>query len=160
MLSSSRMSSANNVLAQELSLSPSELWPQSAKERSGKAEDSTSSGPCSCPQESPTQIFHTVKPLENQQTLHLASRSVNEDVLLMTNDPLTNIDNAAALSTNDATESTGICPGNSRARPQDQSLPSLESPRCHHNCVYTRGPYLREQQNRCNRQNSIYRRTF
>ena len=69
--------------------------------------------------------------------------------------PLTKIDNAAALSTNEATENSGTGPVSSRARPKDQSLRSLKfvtmcSRRVSQYLSVTRGPCLREQQNRCN----------
>ena len=51
----SRLSSANNVLAQEPSLHPSSGRRARRRDR-GKAQDSTFSSPSSCPRESPTQF--------------------------------------------------------------------------------------------------------
>ena len=56
MLPSSRMSSANNVLAEELSLRPSS-GRRALRRDPGKAKDSTFSGPSSCPRESPTSTL-------------------------------------------------------------------------------------------------------
>ena len=115
-LPSSRMSSANNVLAEGNSLHPSS-GRRARRRDPGKAQDSTFSGPSSCPRESPTSTLHYGQTIGKPANAALAQLSDN---------PLTKIDNAAALSTTEATENTGTGPGSSRARPKDQSLRSLK----------------------------------
>ena len=141
MLPSSRMSSANNVLAQEFSL-------RLSSGRRARRRD----------------------PVNHWKTSKRCFRWMSHWI---TDDPLTNIGNAAALSTIEATENTGTGPGSSRARPKDQSLRSLKfvtmcSRRVSQNlCVHQRTLLQRATElmqllhRDCrNRQNSIYRRTL
>ena len=79
-------------------LSPSELWPQSSKERPQESQGIDLLRSIQLSPGKPDTVFQTDKPYENQQTLYLAPRSANQDVPL-DDDPLTKIDNAAALST-------------------------------------------------------------
>ena len=121
----SRTSSANNALAQEPSLRPSS-GRRARKRDPGKAKDSTFSGPPSCPRESPTQFSirsNRWKTSERCVWLHVVP--IRMSPWMTDDDPLTKIDNAAALSTNEATENSGTGPGSSRARPKDQPLRSL-----------------------------------
>ena len=89
-------------------LSPSELWPQSAKERPWESSGYDLRRSIQLSPGKPDTVLHTVKPLKNQQTLlwiHVVPIRMSP---WMTDDnPLTKIDNAAALSTNEATENTG-----------------------------------------------------
>ena len=77
----SRMSSANNVLAQEPSLRPSSCRRARRKDLA-KAKDSAFSGLSCCLQESPTQFSIRSNHGKTQQTLYLAPRSANQDVPL------------------------------------------------------------------------------
>ena len=118
----SRMSRANSVSAQEPSLRPSS-GRRARRRDPGKAKDSTFLGPSSCPRESPTQFSIRLNHWKTSKRciwLHVVpirmSRWMTDD------DPLTKIDNVAALLPNEATENSGSSPGSSRARSKDQSL--------------------------------------
>ena len=62
--------------------SPSELLPQSAKERPRESSGFNLSRSIQLSPGKLDTVFHTVKPWENQQTLYMAPRSVNQDVSL------------------------------------------------------------------------------
>ena len=63
-------------------LPPSELLPQSAKERPRESSGFDLSRSIQLSPRKQDTVFHKVKPCENQQTLYLAPRSVNQDVSL------------------------------------------------------------------------------
>ena len=115
----SRMSSANNVLARE----PSLRGRRGRRRDPGKAKDSIFPCPSSCPKGSPTQFSirsNHWKTCKCCIWLHVVP--IRMSSWMTDDDPLTKIDNAAALSTNEATENSGTGPGSSRARPKDQPL--------------------------------------
>ena len=109
----SRMSSANNVLAQEPSLRPSSC--RRARRRDpGKAKDSTFPGPSSCPRESPTLFsIRSNHGKTSKRCIWLHVVPIRMSPWMTDDDPLIKIDNAAALSTNEATENSGTGPGSS-----------------------------------------------
>ena len=155
-------------------LSPSELWPQSAKERPRESKGFDLLRSIQLSPGKPDTVLHTVKPLENQQTLlWLHVVPIRMSPWMTDDDPLTKIDNAAALSTNEATENTGTGPGSSRARSKDQSLRSLKIRHhvltevsqylcVHQRTLPQRATELMQLLHRdCpNRQDSIHRRTL
>ena len=63
-------------------LSPSDILPQSAKERPRESSGFDLSRSIQLSPGKLDTVFHTVKPWENQQTLYLAPRSVNQEVSL------------------------------------------------------------------------------
>ena len=144
----SRMSSANNVLAEGPSLRPSSC--RRARRRDpGKAKGSTFPGPSSCLQESPTQFsIRSNHGKTSKRCIWLHVVPIRMSPWMTDDDPLTKIHNAIALSTNKATENSGNGPGSSRARPKDQPFDPLNSSPCAHGwchsiCEYTRGPCLK-----------------
>ena len=95
----SRMSSANNVLAQEPSIRPSS-GRRARRRDAGKAKESTFSGPSSCPRESPTQLsIRTNHGKTSGRCIWLHVVPIRMSPWMTDDDPLTKIDNAAALST-------------------------------------------------------------
>ena len=155
-------------------ISPSELWPQSAKER---PRESSGFDLLRSIQLSPGKadtVLNTVKALENQQTLlWLHEVPIRMSPKMTDDNPLTKMDNAAELSATEATENTGTGLGSSQARPKDQSLRSfLNCTMCSRRvsqylCVHQRTLPLRATElmqlvhQYCRkRPNSIYRRTF
>ena len=138
--------------AQELALHPSSC--RKARRRDPrKAKDSTFPGPSSCPRESPTQFsirLNHGKTSKRCIWLHVVP--IRMSPWMTDDDPLTHIDNAAAFSTNEATENSGTGPGRSRARPKDQPLRSPKfstmcSRRVSQYLRFSRGPCLSEQHN-------------
>ena len=94
---SSRMSSVNDVLAQEPSLRPSS-GSRAQRRDSGKAKEFSS---C-CPRESSTQFSIRCK------WLHVVSMKMSP--WMTDDDLLTKADNLAVMSTNEATENFGVGP--------------------------------------------------
>ena len=108
------------------------------------------------------------KPIKRCVWLHVVP--IRMSPWMTDDDPLIKVDNAAALSTNEATENSGTAPGSSRARPKDQPLRSLKFvTMCSRKvsqylCVYPRTlpqgatESMQLLHRGCrNRQNSIYR---
>ena len=84
-------------------LSPSELLPKCAKERPGKAKDSTFQGPSSHPRESPSTGFDFESTRSNngktcKRCIWLHVAPIRMSPWMTDDDPLTKFDNAAALS--------------------------------------------------------------
>ena len=106
-------------------LSPSELWSQSSKERPREASRIDILRSIQLSPGKPDTIFlRSNHGKTSKRCIWLHVVPIRMSPWMTDDDPLTKLDNAAALSTNEATENSGTGPGSSRVRSKDPPLRS------------------------------------